>query len=149
MDAIGQFTGPIVVDVSRERYAVSRAVWAIPTHEAGIFDVAIEVTGPCLHKRIVVQIPRVRGVEQNGALGRVDHAVQRRVPNEERWLVLQRKNAVDETVLIEDSAGGVRNAVVATINLHQVVARCTGVGPTLANEIWQVNITKIVGRFLQ
>ncbi len=77
MDAIGQFTGPIVVDVSRERYAVSRAIWAIPTYEAGIFDVAIEVTGPCPHKRIVVQIPRVRGVEQNGALGRVDHAVQR------------------------------------------------------------------------
>ncbi len=64
-------------------------------------------------------------------------------------MILQREDAIDESVLIEDYAGGVRNAVVATVNLDRVVARCPGVGPALAHEIWQFNVAKIVGRFLQ
>ena len=68
VNAIGQFTGPSVVDIDRERYTVGWAVCAVPTHEAGVFNAAIEVTRPCPNKSVVVQIPRVRSIEQNSAL---------------------------------------------------------------------------------
>ena len=105
VDAVAEAASESIVAVGNERQTIGRPGPCLPRARARSEDVAIKTAGPREGQFIVVQVPRIGGVEHDLSLRREDGLVLGRGPIQERCLIVEGQKTGDNTVLVKCRAG--------------------------------------------